>query len=183
MPVARCAMHMLWNTQIINTCVVFPQWHITSYASFIISLVVVAGLGVLFEYLRASQRALDTRIALLLRGARRNSGRPISPPTASTDRDGELGESEGLITTHPSQRHGQKLYAVPPVARIARALLYALMAFLSFFLMLIFMTYNAYLILAVVAGAGLGHYIFGSHMDADFVINGHRDDARDVGCH
>jgi copper transporter 1 len=42
---------------------------------------------------------------------------------------------------------------------------------------------QAYLILAVVAGAGIGHYIFGSHMDADFVINGHPDGARDVACH
>ncbi|CCM05847.1 uncharacterized protein FIBRA_08083 [Fibroporia radiculosa] len=37
--------------------------------------------------------------------------------------------------------------------------------FLSIFLMLMFMTYNAYLILAVVVGEAAGHFIFGSRMD------------------
>ena len=63
-----------------------------------------------------------------------------------------------------------------------RSLLYAVIVFISFFLMLVFMTYNvrdgfrtnccvrlpttwflfpqAYLILATVVGAGTGHYLF-----------------------
>jgi copper transporter 1 len=36
--------------------------------------------------------------------------------------------------------------------------------------MLVFMTYNAYLILAVVLGAAIGHYVFNSRMDVDVVL-------------
>jgi copper transporter 1 len=76
--------------------------------------------------------------------------------------------------------------------------LYGATVFLSFFLMLVFMTYNvrlastpeppyitdslpsqAYLILAVVVGAALGHYIFGGHMDLDATSV----DAKGMACH
>src|SRR6266540_717906 len=86
--------------------------------------------------------------------------------------------------------HGRLL--VPPVARILRALVYGVTVFLSFFLMLIFMTYNvsvlicltvkagltphqAYYILAVIVGATLGHYIFGATMNTDAILNGQGD--------
>jgi len=59
---------------------------------------------------------------------------------------------------------------VPPITRALRAILYGATVFLSFFLMLIFMTYNAYLIAAVVIGASLGHYIFGSTINVDAIL-------------
>ncbi|KAJ2781885.1 copper transpport protein [Coemansia javaensis] len=45
-------------------------------------------------------------------------------------------------------------------ARRTRALLYGLMVAYSYSLMLIFMTYNGYLILAVIGGAAAGHYVY-----------------------
>jgi len=59
---------------------------------------------------------------------------------------------------------------IPPTSRLIRAVLYGATVFLSFFLMLVFMTYNAYLILSVVVGAAIGHYILGSTMNADAVL-------------
>jgi len=59
---------------------------------------------------------------------------------------------------------------VPIIPRVLRALIYGVTVFLSFFLMLIFMTYNAYLIGAVVVGAALGHYIFGSTINIDAIL-------------
>jgi len=50
-------------------------------------------------------------------------------------------------------------------------------------LMLVFMTYNAYLILAVVVGAGLGHYIFGQYMDVDAVLAGAGTAGKTMACH
>lgn len=97
---------------------------------------------------------------------------------------------------------------VPLFARILRAVLYGASVFVSFFLMLVFMTYNvclpyplyrplphfsmtalenratdftdflvlwdfqAYLILAVVLGASIGHFVFGAYMDVDGVLAG-----------
>lgn len=66
--------------------------------------------------------------------------------------------------------------------------------------MLVFMTYNvsglsyvcllseivipaqAYLILAVVLGAGIGHFVFGSHMDLNAALSGPVD-AKGMACH
>ena len=85
-------------------------------------------------------------------------------------------------------------------ARLTRAALYGAQVFLSFFLMLVFMTYNvrllsslyslsysmfivqAYLIAATVLGAAIGHFIFSSHMDIDAVLSGGAAD-KGMACH
>jgi copper transporter 1 len=71
---------------------------------------------------------------------------------------------------------------VPPLYRALRAVLYGASVGLSFFLMLVFMTYNvcltayfldtdrfvcaqAYLIFAVILGAAVGHYILGGTIE------------------
>jgi copper transporter 1 len=90
---------------------------------------------------------------------------------------------------------------VPLVARSVRAILYGASVFLSFFLMLVFMTYNvrrpfssvlthsthplilqAYLILAVVIGAALGHFIFGDTINVESVLSGAAD-GKGMACH
>lgn len=38
--------------------------------------------------------------------------------------------------------------------------MYAILVAISFWLMLVFMTYNGYLMIATVLGAGFGHFIF-----------------------
>ena len=49
----------------------------------------------------------------------------------------------------------------PASGNMVRASLYGLRSFAGIFLMLIMMTFNGYLILAIVVGAVLGHYFFG----------------------
>lgn len=92
---------------------------------------------------------------------------------------------------------------IPPISRAIRALLYGATVFLSFFLMLVFMTYNvcchflaigyafehllhhlfqAYLIGAVVIGAAIGNYVFSSHMDVDAVLAG-TGGGKGMACH
>ncbi|EGO00171.1 hypothetical protein SERLA73DRAFT_180611 [Serpula lacrymans var. lacrymans S7.3] len=160
----KCSMSMLWNTNIIDTCIVFPQWHISSHTGFVLSCLVIVGLGVLYEYLRVFQRQVDRRIALSLgKGksrARSSSGR--NSPTNASDF-----EEAALLTGRRTLKPSKIGTPVPPFARALRASLYGVSVFLSFFLMLVFMTYNAYLILAVVVGAVIGHFIFGSHVDFD----------------
>lgn len=84
------------NTQIIDTCVVFPQWHIRSHASFALSFLVIVALGVFYEWLRAFSKRVDRSVARTLaegKGKGRVSGR-LSP---------EIGEEgEGLLTGNRS---------------------------------------------------------------------------------
>ncbi|CAG8454194.1 4416_t:CDS:2 [Ambispora leptoticha] len=44
--------------------------------------------------------------------------------------------------------------------QLTRSLLYALQVLVSMFIMLIFMTYNGYLMISVVVGSGMGFYLF-----------------------
>ncbi|KAJ1927339.1 copper transpport protein [Tieghemiomyces parasiticus] len=58
--------------------------------------------------------------------------------------------------------------------RVTRSALYSLQVFYSFLLMLIFMTYNWYLVISVVVGTAIGHYFFAPDEMAGF---------RSMSCH
>jgi len=146
-------VHMLWNTQVVDTCIVFKQWHISSRFAFVLSFIAIIFMSLGYEYLRAYQRIVDHRIALMLsRGKARDKG--------------------SLAICTP----------VPFYPRVLRATLYGVQVFVSFFLMLVFMTYNAYLIFAVVLGASIGHFIFGAAMDVEAVLAG-ADLGKGMACH
>ncbi|KAG9056712.1 hypothetical protein FS842_009804 [Serendipita sp. 407] len=148
----RCWMSMLWNTNIINTCIVFRQWHIHSHFQFVLSFLAIMALGCGYEYLRDVQRRVDHKIAVQLV----NSGK------------GKNVADSGI--------------EVPFWSRVLRASLYGASVFVSFFLMLVFMTYNGYLILATVLGAALGHYIYGGRMDPNAVLGGALE-TKGISCH
>ena len=70
----------------------FPQWHISSHTSFFFSLLVIAALGVFYEYLRVFQVSLDRKIAISIAsrtGQRSASSGGNSPEIA--------GEEVGLL--------------------------------------------------------------------------------------
>lgn len=180
---AMCSMNMLWNTQIIDTCIVFPSWHIRSHGGFVLSCVAIVGLGLFYEWLRFYARRVDRTIARSLVTAQ-GKGR-VSPSggrsRSASPRPNEIAEDEGLLSGRRSLQ--QSSTKVPVVARLTRATLYASTVFLSFFLMLVFMTYNAYLIIAVVLGAGLGHFLLNDSMDADSMLAGSGVDTKGMACH
>ena len=88
------------NTDIIDTCIIFPQWHISSTFSFVVSFFAIVGLGILYEYLREIQKNVDRQIAASLR----NHGIE-SPIRGATGRQGTTSpegisevEDAGLLT-------------------------------------------------------------------------------------
>ncbi|KAI0305495.1 Ctr copper transporter family-domain-containing protein [Multifurca ochricompacta] len=91
------------------------------------------------------------------------------------------------INTSPSPSHAARggtkdRTPVPFYPRVLRAALYGAQVFVSFFLMLVFMTYNAYLIFAVVLGASIGHFVFDAGMDIEAVLAGRGSD-KGMACH
>lgn len=113
----RCKMHMLWlvflsvlylpflsfenrNSDIIDTCIVFRWWHVRSYPGFVLTIFIIALLGVLYEYLRVLQRNLDLHILSLSaknRGVARDRDRSNSPRAGSAIGEGNL-EAVGLLS-------------------------------------------------------------------------------------
>jgi copper transporter 1 len=51
------------NTNIIDTCIVFRSWHISSTSAFVFSFFVIVALGVFYEYLRLFCRRFDQSLA------------------------------------------------------------------------------------------------------------------------
>ncbi|RXW20283.1 hypothetical protein EST38_g5584 [Candolleomyces aberdarensis] len=163
------------NTQIEGTCIIFRSWYISSKSVFIGSCIAIVLLCVFHEWLRVFQRKVDYRIALALQKAHSgpgSSGRRSPSPNRSgrSSPEGNL-EDAGLLSGRRLLNTYLTGVPVPQTSRILRASIYGATVFISFFLMLVFMTYNAYLIAATVFGAALGHYIFGATMNPDTILS------------
>ncbi|KAK9365718.1 Ctr copper transporter family-domain-containing protein [Lipomyces kononenkoae] len=78
---------------------------------------------------------------------------------AATDSDAET-----LPGPSGSKRDERLTSSRQPRSRIFRAAFYALQVLYSFFLMLVFMTYNGWVMLAVVCGAFTGHLFWSSRI-------------------
>ena len=92
------------NTQIIDTCVVFKQWHIHNYTQFILSLIAITALGVGYEWLRLYSKTLDVRIAYSLAKGKNKSATVLTRRSPSPDQ-----ENAGLLT---GQRATKALYGL-----------------------------------------------------------------------
>ena len=173
---ARCKMNMLWyanlhsinwtkppillsrNSDIIDTCIVFRTWHVTSNSYFVGSCIAIVLLGILYEYLRVFQQKLDYQIAssLQTKGKGRSSSRGSSGRNSPVEESGLLTgrkilktgtgwvwqESCKFASSITHYKHRPSRTPVPAISRVLRALVYGVTVFLSFFLMLVFMTYN-----------------------------------------
>ncbi|KAI0600857.1 CTR2 short splice variant [Biscogniauxia sp. FL1348] len=66
----------------------------------------------------------------------------------------------------PRRSSSREAATISQRARIVKAALYAVQNFYAFMIMLLFMTYNGFVMIAVAVGAGVGYYLFGSHTRA-----------------
>ena len=113
---SKCKMNMLWythtfslffietnpnprNTDIIDTCIIFRSWHVSSISFFIGSCISIVLLCIFYEYLRVFQRKMDHHIALSLQA--KGKGKPqVSSGRNSPDDS----EDSGLLTGRKSLR-------------------------------------------------------------------------------
>ncbi|CAO3703221.1 unnamed protein product [Rhizopus stolonifer] len=137
---AVCKMNMLFNWQIENTCVVFRWWHISGPLSLVFSCLAIFFIAAFYEWVRAYSSTLDTKWHAPELFERNNSSE----------------EQENVVYAYQqySRLSGQK--------ELIRSSIYAVLVGISFWLMLVFMTYNGYLMIATVLGAGFGHFFFGN---------------------
>ncbi|KAI9027621.1 Ctr copper transporter [Phycomyces nitens] len=148
---------MLFNWQIENVCVVFRSWHISTSWGLFGSCLVIFAIAAGYEYLRAWSTTLDQQWADA-EWKKQADGR-----VDVGHHESDLESSEADIPLRVGGRQ-----------EIIRSSVYALLVAISFWLMLVFMTYNGYLMIAVVLGAGVGHYVFGK---------GYLSASRSIQCH
>jgi len=145
----RMDMHFTWETD--NLCIIFNSWHIRSTAGLIFSLIGVALLTAGYEALREASRRYETYVE------RQKEDLPNDDDTERT----------------PFLWTGRQQVEVSKKAHVTKAVLYGIQVFYSFFIMLLFMTYNGWVMISVGVGASIGFLLFGTNTTAAKVVACH----------
>ncbi|GAQ04616.1 copper transport protein CTR2 [Aspergillus lentulus] len=168
----QCNMNMLFTWSTKDLCIVFSQWHITGPFSLLMSLIVIVLLTAGYEGVRQATRKYEAAHAQRLNAFSTTTatiGNEFADEsaTANVPSSQPPNESSPLVAGRDNRR------AVEQRGKITLAALYAVQVFYSFFIMLLFMTYNGFVMLAVAVGAFVGYLVFGDNQSA----------AKTVACH
>ncbi|OJJ99376.1 hypothetical protein ASPACDRAFT_44039 [Aspergillus aculeatus ATCC 16872] len=144
MDMGQCSMNMLFTWSTKNLCIVFPQWRVTGTLSLLISLLLIVLLTAGYEGVRQLTRRFEVAHAKRL---------------------------SAYTTAAVGGRDSRK--SVEQRGKITMASLYAVQVFYSFFIMLLFMTYNGFVMLAVAVGAFVGYLVFGDDTSASKTVACH----------
>ncbi|XP_044258997.1 high affinity copper uptake protein 1 isoform X1 [Tribolium madens] len=132
-----------------NETVLFDQWKFTTIGGLIGSMIGIFFMAALYEGLKYYREYLfwKTYNALQYRAV-------TLPEKGVVSEDNQIVHMVGEVIHKqpPTMLSGMHFY---------QTVLHMIQMVLSYFLMLIFMTYNVWLCLAVVIGAGVGYFLFG----------------------
>ncbi|MCJ1357996.1 MAG: hypothetical protein MMC33_007994 [Icmadophila ericetorum] len=162
-----CNMNMLFTWDTTNLCIVFRWWHISNTFTLLLSLLGVALLTAGYEGVREVARRYEASSAeyanRLPRKSLSSSRFSLCQPSQdewakrchSVDDDDEPSSPKWPFAGKLMKQSEQKTKTI-------KATLYAIQVFYSFFIMLLFMTYNGWIMLAVAVGAFIGYLTFGN---------------------
>ncbi|KAK9447067.1 Ctr copper transporter family-domain-containing protein [Limtongia smithiae] len=167
---AMCKMNMIFNWDPTDVCVVFKWWHIRGTGTFILSFLAIATLGIAYEYLRKVASS-----PLLAAEPRRIVLQDSSDDEEVADDSANGSSSRAAAARRRLYKNYGAIGAVQVESRefirrnsrAVRAVMYGVQVVFSFFIMLVAMTYNGPIIMAVGLGAIIGNYIFTSTSSAE----------------
>ncbi|KAL3488993.1 Ctr copper transporter family-domain-containing protein [Aspergillus germanicus] len=170
---AACVISMLWNWNTIDSCFLSSQWHIRSRGMFAGSCIGVILLVIALEFLRRVAREYDS---FLVRDAQQKSQYRLQSqfhePNLATSVVGSSSSADhGKAPTSTTavagaaaaaQGSGGGSTSVRPtlVQQVVRAFLHMLQFAVAYFVMLLAMYFNGYIIICIFIGAFLGSFIF-----------------------
>ncbi|KAK1758174.1 copper transport protein CTR3 [Echria macrotheca] len=131
-----CKISMLWNWYTIDACFLSPTWQITSNGGFAGICIGVMLLVILLEALRRAGKEYDNFVL-------RDFQSRLS--VISTDSTADAPQS---VT-----------FRVSPLQQLVRAVIHAATFGVAYFIMLLAMYYNGYILLCIFIGAGLGKFL------------------------
>ncbi|KAF7894528.1 uncharacterized protein EAF01_009979 [Botrytis porri] len=149
-----CQISMLWNWYTIDSCFISRTWHITSNGMFAGSCIGVILLVMSLEFLRRASREYDRYI---IRQARKQQ----QHITSNIDINPKINESDpqstqAVVTT---QRNTQN-FRPDLWQQIIRAFFHMMQFAVAYFVMLLAMYFNGYIIICIIIGAFLGAFVF-----------------------
>ncbi|CAG8952618.1 hypothetical protein HYFRA_00009724 [Hymenoscyphus fraxineus] len=143
---------MLWNWYTIDACFISPSWHITSRGMFAGSCIGVILLVMSLEFLRRSAKEYDRYI---IRQFQRSLSIPPLSQTTQNNKSYPDSEREDAVKV------GTQIQFRPNLMQQAvRATFHMLQFAAAYFVMLLAMYYNGYLIICIIIGAWLGAFVF-----------------------
>ncbi|PQE20934.1 copper transport CTR2 protein [Rutstroemia sp. NJR-2017a BBW] len=168
----KCTMNMLFTWDTNNLCIIFHWWHIRSTFTLLLSLLAIVFLTAGYEAIRSMTRRYESWVE-------RQQGGSITPETVSLTNakvpiQDSQDERENNTENTPFLFSGRSDAASGASrAHIVKSALYAVQNFYAFMLMLLFMTYNGWVMLAVGVGSFVGYFVFGKNVSA----------AKETACH
>ncbi|KAK5790236.1 hypothetical protein VI817_007523 [Penicillium citrinum] len=165
-------MIFTWSSK--NLCIIFRQWRITGPLSLFFSLILIVLLTAGYEGVRHITRkyeaAHNQRLnAFVATTSTSDNGIP-QPVTADLPADAYqsvTGERSPLLVGRDNRA------TITRRGKLTLAALYAIQVFYSFFIMLLFMTYNGSVMLAVAVGAFVGYLTFADGTSASKTVACH----------
>lgn len=156
-----CKISMLWNWTTINSCFIARSWHVHTKGGFAGTCIGVVLMGITVELVRRVQRELDRH--LLAKWLARQ--RELDPNAVLAAADSDASKSGSFITkilpTTPSRALAGGYYHPSVFEQALRAFLYLLQYAGAYFIMLLAMYYNGYVIICIFIGGYIGNFIFG----------------------
>ncbi|KAI5922087.1 putative high affinity copper protein [Camillea tinctor] len=144
----NCRISMLWNWHTIDACFLSESWQVKSSGGFAALCLGVIMMVMLLEFLRGAAKSYDRHLI-------RQHVREIKNKHSSGDAaDGAL-----IAKGHPP------LVPTPPcrpsvLQQLVRALFHTVQFALAYWIMLLAMYYNGYIIICIIIGAFLGSFVF-----------------------
>lgn len=160
---SSCQISMLWNWYTIDSCFIARSWHVRSRGGFAGTCIGIVFLGMAVELVRRLQREYDRFIyAQHLKKLESGAG----PEMNAMSPEGTINKGNNII----SQNFISKMFAqnsIIPASfspsiwqQAIRAWFYVLQYAGAYFIMLLAMYYNGYVIICIFIGGYLGNFFF-----------------------
>ncbi|KAI1452826.1 Ctr-domain-containing protein [Annulohypoxylon moriforme] len=148
-----CQISMLWNWNTIDACFLASSWHIRSSGMFAGSCIGVILLTMSLEFLRRTVKEYDRYLV-----RKHTSIAVAAMPSSSKDSDSK----DAIASPAPiNQGIGNPGGFRPTIFEQAiRALLHMVQFAVAYFIMLLAMYFNGYIIICIFIGAYIGAFIF-----------------------
>ncbi|KAH8657638.1 Ctr copper transporter family-domain-containing protein [Tricladium varicosporioides] len=151
-----CKISMLWNWYTIDACFIARSWHITSKGMFAGSCIGVILLVMSLEFLRRSAKEYDRYIIRQYQRAQPlQTTPPITPSKAASN-----GSDNGAPACEGGSQNVQVPFRPNIFQQMIRATFHMMQFTVAYFVMLLAMYYNGYIIICIIIGAWLGAFAF-----------------------
>ncbi|KAI1138018.1 Ctr-domain-containing protein [Hypoxylon sp. FL0543] len=151
---SSCRISMLWNWETIDVCFLSESWHVKSKGAFAALCIGVVLLVILLELLRRVAQVYDQHL-IYQHQKTKNALAATTVNSSSDTANGAL-----IAKESPPAPISTALFRPNVWQQAIRALLHTLHFALAYWIMLLAMYYNGYIIICIIIGAFIGFFAF-----------------------